>query len=145
LLIVIKAEEYPKEGEDSDVSSWNKRIAKGAAMINAACHPSVKPYIRHITDARKMWKTLAEKLDITATRAGRCSLLRQFHALRPTMSFKSPYGISKYINQLTEFSNHLEGSEQAISDETFIAHLTTTLPETFRNIIDIILHLPQED
>jgi len=76
LLIVIEAEEYPEDGDDSDVSSWNKRIAKGVAMINAACHASVKSYIRHITDARKMWKTLAKKLDTTATRAGRCSLLR---------------------------------------------------------------------
>jgi len=111
LLIVIEAEEYPEEGDDSDVSSWNKRIAMGAAMTNAACHASVKPYIRHITDARKMWKTLAEKLDTTGTRAGRCSLLRQFHALRPTMSIKSPYGVSEYINQITELGNRLEGSE----------------------------------
>jgi len=60
LLIVIEAEEYPEDGDNMEVNSWNKRIAKGAAMINAACHMSVKPYIRHITDARKMWKTLAE-------------------------------------------------------------------------------------
>ena len=77
LLIVIEAEEYPNDGNDTEISSWNKRIAKAAAMINSACHTSVKPYIRHITDARKMWKTLAEKLDTTASRAGRCSLLRQ--------------------------------------------------------------------
>jgi len=55
-------------------------------MINSACHMSVKPYIRHITEVRKMWKTLAEKLDTTTTRAGRCSLLRQFDALRPAIS-----------------------------------------------------------
>ena len=145
LLIVTEAEEYPEEGDDTETNSWNKRIAKGAAMINAACHISVKPYIRHITDARKMWKTLAEKLDTTATRAGRCSLLRQFHALRPTTSNKSPFGVTEYINQLAEFSNRLEGSDQRISDETFIAHLTTTLPETFRNIIDIILHQPSTE
>ena len=145
LLIVIEAEEYPEEGDDTEVSSCNKRIAKAAAMINSACHMSVKPYIRHITDARKMWKTLAEKLDTTATRAGRCSLLRQFHALRPSMSAKSPFGVTEYINELTEYSNRLEGSEQAISDETFIAYLTTTLPETFKNIVDIILHQPAEE
>lgn len=145
LLIVIEAEEYPDDGDATEVSSWNKRIAKAAAMINSACHTSVKPYIRHITDARKMWKALAEKLDTTASRAGRCSLLRQFHALRPTLSTKSPFGVTEYINQLTEYSNRLEGSEQAISNETFIAHLTTTLPETFRNIVDIILHQPTEE
>jgi len=33
-LIVIEAEEYPEEGDDTEVSSWNKRIAKAAAMIN---------------------------------------------------------------------------------------------------------------
>jgi len=85
------------------------------------------------------------KLDTTATRAGRCSLLRPFHALRPSTSHKSPFGVTEYINQLTVFSNRLEGSEQPIPNETFIAHLTTTLPETFRNIIDIILHQPPED
>ena len=145
LLIVIEVEEYPDDGSDSEASSWNKRIAKAAAIINSACHSSVKPYIRHITDARKMWKTLAEKLDTTASRAGRSSLLRQFHALRPTTSTKSPFGVTEYISQLTEYSNRLEGSEQAISDETFIAHLTTTLPETFKNIVDIILHQPAEE
>ena len=111
-------------------------------MINAACHISVKPYIRHVTDARKMWKILVEKLDTTATCAGRCSLLRQFHGLCPTTSSKSTFGVTEYINQLTEFSNQVEGSEQKISNETFIAHLTTILPESFRNIIDIILHQP---
>ena len=142
LLIVLEVEEYPEEGDNTEANSWNKKIAKGAAMINVAGHSSVKPYIRHITDACKMWKTLAEKLDTTATRAGRCSLLRLFHVLRPTTSNKSPFGVTKYINQLKEFSNRLEGSNQSISDETFIAHLTTILPETFRNIIDIILHQP---
>ena len=106
---------------------------------------SVKLYIRHITDARKMWKTLAEKLDTTATRAGRCGLLRQFHALRPATSAKPPFGVTEYINQLTEYSNRLEGSEQAIPEEMFIAHLTTTLPETCKNIVDIILHQPAEE
>ena len=85
LLIVIEAEVYPDDGDTTEVSSWNKRIAKAAAMINSACHTSVKPYIRHITDARKMWKTLGEKLDTTASRAGRCSLLRQFHADRKSV------------------------------------------------------------
>ena len=145
LLIIIEVEEYPEDGDNAEANSWNKRIAKDAAMINAACHSSVKPYIRHITDAHKMWKTLPEKLDTTTTRAGRCSLLRQFHALRPTTSNKSPFRVTEYINQLTEFSNHLEGSDQGISDETFIAHLTTTLLETFRNIIDFILHQPSTE
>lgn len=39
-----------------------------------------------------------------------------------------------------EYSNRLEGLGQAIPNTTFIAHLTTTLPETFKNIVDIILH-----
>ena len=60
-------------------------------------------------------------------------------------STKSPFGVTEYICQLTEYSNRLAGSEQAISDETFIAHLTTTLPETFKNIVDIILHQPAEE
>lgn len=131
LLIVIEAEEYPDDENDIETNSWNKRIAKSAAMIIGACHISVKPYIRHVTDSRKMWKILTEKQDTTATRAGRCSLLRQFHALHPTTSSKSPFGVTEYINQLTEFSNRLEGSEHKISDETFIAHRTTSLPESF--------------
>jgi len=98
LLIVMEAEEYPEEGDDAEVSSWNQRIAKAAAMINATCHMSIKPYIRQITDARKMWKTLAEKLNTTASCAGRCSLLRQFHALHPTSVDKSPFGVNEYIN-----------------------------------------------
>ena len=61
------------------------------------------------------------------------------------MSAKSPFGVTEYISQLTEYSNRLEGSEQAISDETIIAHLTTTLPETFKNIVDIILDQPAEE
>ena len=145
LLIVIEAEEYPEDGDNTEVNSWNKRIAKAAAMINVACHISTKPYIRHLTNARSMWKTLAEKLDTTASRAGRCSLLRQFHALRPTSLSKSPFRVTEYINQLSEYRNCLEGSEQAISDETFIAHLTTTLPESFKNIVDIILHQPAQE
>ena len=100
LLIVIEVEEYPEERDETEVNSWNKRIATGTSMINAACHTLVKPYIRHITDARKMWKMLAEKLDTPATCAGQCNLLRQFHALGPTSSNKSPFGVTQYINQL---------------------------------------------
>ena len=92
-----------------------------------------------------MWKTLGEKLDTIASRAGRCGLLRQFHALRLMTSTKSPFGVTEYISQLTEYSNRLEESEQAISGETFIAHLTTALPEMFKNIVDIILHHPVEE
>jgi len=82
---------------------------------------------------------------MTASRAGRCSLLRQFYALPPTSITKSLFGVSKYINQLTEFSNHLEGSEQAVSDETLIVHFTTPLPESYKNIVDIILHHPAQE
>jgi len=142
LLIVIEAEDYPEDWDNTEVNSGNNRIAKAAVMINAVCHISIKPYSRNLTNTQTMWKALAEKLDTTASQAGRYSLLRQFHALRPTLLSKSPFGAMAYINQLSDYRNRLEGSEQAISDETFIAHLTTILPESFKNIVNIILHQP---
>jgi len=43
LLIITEAEDYPEDGDDTEVSCWKKRIAKAAAMINSACHTSIKP------------------------------------------------------------------------------------------------------
>ena len=52
--------------------------------------------------------------------------------------------IAEYITLLLDCRQELEGSEQAIQDETFITHLVTTLPAECNSIVDIITHQPIE-
>jgi len=98
LIMVIETEECPDDGDTMESSSWKKRIPKAAAMINSACHTSVKHNIRHITDTSEICKELGEKLDRTPSRTGGCGLLRQFHVLQPITSSKSPFGVTEYIS-----------------------------------------------
>ena len=70
------------------------------------------------------------------TRAGRTAILRHFNQLRTNPGSS----IAEYITLLLDCRQELEGSEQAIQDETFITHLVTTLPVECNLIIDIITH-----
>ena len=60
-----------------------KRPAKTASIIFLSCSPYMKFYMDHLTVPRDVWETLKTRPDISATRSGRTTLLRQFYSARP--------------------------------------------------------------
>jgi len=100
----------------------------------------IKAYIDTIRNLNVMWKQLRAKLDTANSLSGHTAVRHLFNQFRLT-----PGGsLVGYITQLIKCKNILAGSEQAISDETFRSHLTTTLICDYTPIIDIIIQKPPE-
>jgi hypothetical protein len=142
LGIVLGDEEPPAPNARANaMADFARRAGKAAAMINSACSASVKTHIDGMRDPHQMWDVLKTKLDSAGTRSGRTTILRRFNQLRPVE--KAP--MAEYVSTLSACRKELDGTEQSISDETFITHLFTTLPSTFNSIVDIITHQPAAD
>ena len=133
LEIVLGMEEVPEKNTES-YAHYRKRQGKAAAMINAACHSSVKGFIKGKRNPKEMWDALTDTLDRVNTRSGRLMIKREFNTLRPKQS------ITEYVHKLLECRTELQNSEQEISDEEFITHILTTLPSAFDSIVSIITH-----
>ena len=61
--------------------------------------------------------------------------LCQFSRARPVERIP----IVHYISTLLYFRDQLSGTEEPITDSTFISHLLMTLPATFNTFSDILL------
>jgi len=133
LEIVLGMEELPEKHSES-YAHHRKRQGKAAAMINAACHSSVKGFIKGKCNPKEMWDALTNNLDRVNTRSARLMIKREFNTLRPKQS------ITEYLHKLLECCTELQNSEQEISDEEFITHILTTLPSAFDSIVGIITH-----
>jgi len=138
LEIVLDLEAEPEEGSEN-LALYRRRLGKAAAMINAACHSTVKGFIKGKRYSTEMWTALTEKLDQVNTRSGRLMIKREFNTLRPKHS------MTEYVIQLLECRTELQNSEQEFSDEEFITHLLTTLPPAFDSIVNIITHDKSEE
>ena len=139
-LSIVLGDEVHPGGRVARGTEFDRRSGKAAAIINASCHGSVKTYINGMRDPHLMWEELRTKLDTSNTRAGRTAILRHFNQLRPTPGSS----IAEYVTLLLDCRQELEGSEQAIQNETFITHLVTSLPAECNSIVDIITHQPIE-
>jgi len=136
LQIVLEQEEQPPADEYTKWKDYQSRKGAAYALIFASCTPEIQEYISGLDEPAEMWNTLHEKMDTTASRAGRTMLARQFNQSKPDPT--EP--IQKYLSKLLQFRRRLAGTEQAISDEAFSSHLISTLPTTFNSFVDIILH-----
>jgi len=89
-------------------------------------------------DLAEMWGELKSKLDILVanTHAGRTAILPPFNQLRPLPITT----IAEYITRLLDSRQQLEGSEQAITNETFLTDLIITLPTECNTIVNIITY-----
>jgi len=139
-LYIVLGNEVMPAGGGADPTDFNTRARKAAAMIHAACSMPIKAYIDTMRDPHLMWKQLKGKLDTANSFSGRTAIRHLFNHFRLT-----PGGsLECYIAQLIKCMNMLAGSAQAISDETFRSHLTTTLTSDYNSIIDIIIHKAPE-
>jgi len=91
LEILLDMEAEP-ELNSEDNAHYCKRLGKAAAMINAACHSSVKGLIKGQRNPTEMWAALTERLDRVNTRSARLMIKWEFNNLRP------PNSITEYIH-----------------------------------------------
>ena len=80
---IISGEEDVAQPLDIIYKDYKKRSAKAANIISLSCSPDVKSYIDHLTAPKDMWETFKIRLDTSATRFGRTTLLRYFRSARP--------------------------------------------------------------
>jgi len=138
LQIVLKEEAEPSADEYTKWKDYESRKGAAYALIFASCTPEIQEYISGLDEPADMWTKLREKLDTSASRAGRTMLARQFSQSKPDPS----QPIQKYLAKLLQFRRRLAGTDQAISDEAFSSHVISTLPTSFNSFVDIILHQP---
>ena len=82
-----------------------------------------------------MWDTLKTRLDTSATRSGRTTLLRQFRCARPKGTDEP---IPEYIRRLLYYRQQLEGTSAEINDEKSRTIYTTVLDQ-FAVTIEVLM------
>ena len=87
-----------------------------------------------------MWETLKTRLDTSATRSGRTTLLRQFGSARPT---GTDYPITEYFRRLLHYRQQLHGTNDQISDDEFRTHIYTRLPDQLASIEVLMGQAPE--
>ena len=83
-----------------------------------------------------MWETLKTRLDTSATRSGRTTLLQQFRSARPKGTDEP---ITEYFRRLLQYRQQLHGTNDQISDDEFRTHIYTTLPDQFAMTIEVLM------
>ena len=134
--IVIGDEERPPVNARIPYQDFLKRSAKATAMLVASCSRSTVPYVRTQRDPYTIWETLKTKCDTVASRAGRNTIVRNFYNCSPIPG--EP--ISTFCTKLLEYQMLLAGTEQAISDEAFLAYFTGKLPDAYRTVVRSLVH-----
>jgi hypothetical protein len=115
-------------------ADYDKRSAKALALISLSCTPTIQPHVRGIRSPQEMWNIVERCLNQTSHKVGRQAILRKFHSERPAR--QEP--LSNYFARLVEYKNKLEGSSEAITDNQFITHVFTTLPDEFAMAIKVL-------
>jgi len=92
-------------------------------------------HVEDVEGARAMWDMLKEKFDSNNSRAGQLEVRRSFNQSR----VQSGQTIENYVALLLRYRKTLAGTNNAISDETFKAHLLSTSPKDYDNYVDILM------
>jgi len=138
-LNIVLGDEVMPVGRAADCADFNKPSRRAATIIHAACI-LVKAYIDKIGDPHAMWIELKTKVDNIYSNAAHGTIRYWFNQFR-----LAPRGsLKRYLAQPIKFKNMLAASEQAISDEAFRSHLTTTHTSYYNSIIGIIIHKAPE-
>lgn len=116
------------------------REGKALAIIYNSCTMITQQHVADAEGARAMWDMLKEKFDSNNSRAGQLEGQRSFNQSR----VQSGQTIEDYIALLLRYQKTLAGTNRAITDETFKAHLLSTLPKCYDNYVDILMEQQDE-
>ena len=111
------------------------REGKALAIIYNSCTMITQQHVEDVEGARAMWDMLKDKFDSNNSCAGQLEVRRSFNQSR----VQSGQTIENYIALLLRYRKTLAGTNNAITDETFKAHLLSTLPKYYDNYVDILM------
>ena len=134
--IVIQHEPRPPATRLDAIRNYEKRTSRACAMLLSACHSSIITYVAEEEDPAEMWTILARICDTTASIAGRTAIYRSFYELKPIAG--EP--ITSYCSKLQNYRRLLNNTEQAITDEAFLVHFSSTIPSSFRPVVRNLQH-----
>ena len=82
---------------------YQKRSNKAVSLIYGSVTPAIQSYINGLTDPRKMWVTLTNRMDIAQNEAGSAFIRRKFH--------NEIYGpgdtLTSYISRILSYQERL--------------------------------------
>lgn len=135
LAITLGEEPEPPAQQVQRRSDWIMREGKALAIIYNSCTMITQQHVEDVEGARAMWDMLKEKFDSNNSRAGQLEVRRSFNQSR----VQSGQTIENYIALLLRYRKTLAGTNNAITDETFKAHLLSTLSKCYDNYVDILM------
>ena len=140
LEITLGTEDPPAGNATALARDYRKRSGRAFGMIRSSTEPSIRSFIStlgHRGPAR-LWVTLRERYNTSASQSGRIATLERFHA----SSMKPDMSVATYIATLTDMRQELAGSEEEITETAMRSRILSTLPESFANIVGILKHKP---
>jgi len=140
LAITLGEEPEPPAQQVQRRSDWIMREGKVLAIIYNSCTMVTQEHVEDGDRARAMWDMLKEKFDSNNSRAGQLEVRRSFNQ----SCVQSAQTIEDYIAVLLRYRKTLAGTDNAITEETFKAHLLSTLPKSYDNYVDILMEQQDE-
>ena len=118
--------EYNQTYERYEVrlADYKSRFGKASWLINQSLTRETEFYVKDTTNPAKMWRILQEKLDSKDNVGLQRSIRRDFQDIKH--DGKEP--IESYMRQLSEFQRALEGTPDAINDDSLMSKILLSLP-----------------
>jgi len=126
-----EAERDTQEGR-TKLRNWRKQRHNAQSVIYLGCSNAIPPHIKHTINPAEMWDILHDRFDTMLSKLGRPQILRKFHACRPAKDLK----MCTYFTRLIDYCNQLSGSAEQISEDSFVTHLFTHIPEEFATTVN---------
>jgi len=144
--IAIGSELPPNPNATVQTREYNRKAACAATILYQSVDPIVQAIINNMPDEesenpRRIWEVLRKEFDTAMLPSGRLHILNRFH----TSSMKPDMPIGEYISQLLSIRQELDGTPDALTENTFIAHILRTLPESYAIPVGILKNQPANE
>ena len=144
--ITIGSELPPNPNATAQAREYNRRAARAATILYQSVDPIVQAIINNMPDEEsenpsRIWEVLRKEFDTAMLPSGRLDILNRFH----TSSMKPDMPTGEYISQLLSIRQELDGTPDALTENTFIAHILRTLPESYAIPVGILKNQPANE
>ena len=130
--------EYNKTYKRYEVrlADYKSPFGKAGWLINQSLTRETEIYVKDTTNPAKMWRILQEKLDSKDNMGMQRSIRRDFQDVKH--NGKEP--IESYIRKLREFQRALEGTPDAINDDSLMSKILLSLPAAWETKVVAVEH-----
>ena len=115
-------------------ADYKSCFGKAGWPINHSLTRETEIYVKDTTNPAKMWRILQEKLDSKDNVGLQRSIRRDFQDIKH--DGKEP--IESYIRKLREFQRALEGTPDAINDDSLMSKILLSLPAPWETKVSAV-------